>query len=299
MKQLVPKNDKKRRKELTQTIEQMEADLKRAQDAELKQFEENPQSGDVAAESVVDQLEQLKIDLESNQMRFEESEAPGKMSKAEKRRAKKEREQLEREQRIAEGEKDNENHVRFVEINKLEKLFKVCLGGETTISEPNQIDTKIDRFVPLLATQENNLKLHDIASDGDCMYKAIEHQLGLQDIREYTVDDLRKLVAAALRKDKDNYLPFLTSSSNKDELMSDEEFERYCADMENTKKWGGNVELQIISKAISVNLHVYQADGPIIKFECDKPTLSRPLLISFHKYLYNLGGHYNSLVKTS
>lgn len=131
MKQLVPKNDKKRRKELNQTIEEMEVDLKRAQDAELKQFDQtaNAQStaGDQTAEEpVVEQLEQLKIDLESNQMRFEEkNQAPTKVSKAEKRRAKKEREQLEREQRILEGEKDNENHVRTVEINKLEKLLKV------------------------------------------------------------------------------------------------------------------------------------------------------------------------------
>lgn len=131
------------------------------------------------------------------------------------------------------------------------------------------------------------------------MYKAIEHQLSLQGVKEHTVDDLRKLVSDALRKNKDEYLPFLTSSSNKDELMGDEEFEQYCTDVAGTKKWGGNIELQIISKAISVNINVHQADGPVIKFECDKPTLKRPLLISFHKYLYQLGGHYNSLLKTT
>ena len=130
------------------------------------------------------------------------------------------------------------------------------------------------------------------------MYKAIEHQLGLQGVREYAVDDLRRLVSDALRKNRTDYLPFLTSSSNRDELMGDEEFERYCADVVGARKWGGNLELQIISKAISVDVHVYQADGPVIKFESEKSTLGRPLLISFHKYLYQLGGHYNSLVKT-
>lgn len=131
------------------------------------------------------------------------------------------------------------------------------------------------------------------------MYKAIEHQLGLQGVKKYTVNDLRKLVSDALRKNKDDYLPFLTSSSNEDGPMGDEEFEKYCADVEDTKKWGGDLELQIISKAISADIHVYQADGPIIKFECGKSALGRPLLISFHKYLYQLGAHYNSLLKTN
>lgn len=124
MKQLVPKNDKKRRKEMNQTIEEMEAELKRTQEAELKQFDLRTEDDKSADVPVVEQLEQLKIELESNQMRFE-PDSHGKMSKAEKRRAKKEREQQEREQRILEGEKDSENHVRIVEINKLDKLLKV------------------------------------------------------------------------------------------------------------------------------------------------------------------------------
>lgn len=132
MKQLVPKNDKKRRKEMNQEIEEMEAKLKKVQDADLWLFNQrmNPESaGDKAADlPVVEKLEQLKIDLEANQMRFEaSSQASDKMTKAEKRRAKKEREQQERERRILEGEKDNENHVRIVEINKLDKLLKASV----------------------------------------------------------------------------------------------------------------------------------------------------------------------------
>lgn len=129
------------------------------------------------------------------------------------------------------------------------------------------------------------------------MYKAIEHQLSLQDMKQYDVNALRKLTSDSLKANKDHYLPFLTSNLNVDQLMDDEEFEKYCIDVETTKKWGSDLELQVISKNISVNIHIYQADGSIIKFECDKPILNRPLLMSYHKYLYQLGAHYNSLVK--
>ena len=128
------------------------------------------------------------------------------------------------------------------------------------------------------------------------MYKALEHQLNLQNIKAFNVDSLRKLTANSLRKNKDSYLPFLTNQ-DKDELMNDNEFEKYCLNIETTKKWGGDVELEVISKEININIHVYQADAPLIKFECKKSILTKTLLISFHKYLYQLGAHYNSLIR--
>lgn len=128
------------------------------------------------------------------------------------------------------------------------------------------------------------------------MYNAIKHQLNLQGLNEYSVDDLRKLTAHTLRKEKDNYMPFLLNPET-DELMNDQEYEQYCIDVELNKKWGSDIELQIISKKLKVNINVYQADGPVIKFNSDKLIINNPLLISFHKHLYQLGSHYNSLVK--
>lgn len=129
------------------------------------------------------------------------------------------------------------------------------------------------------------------------MYNAIRHQLELHNLNKYNVEELRKLTANHLKNNKTDYLPFLLSN-DKDELMNDNEFENYCKDIELNKKWGGNIELQILSKELKVNIKVYQADGPIIPFDCnDKTILKDSLLISFHKYLYQLGSHYNSLIK--
>lgn len=127
MKQLVPKNDKKRRKELNQKIDELESELKRTHEEELSEFNRanNLSTEKEDDKPVLEQLEQLQIGLESKQMSFESNQQSNKVSKAQKRRERKEREQLEREQRILEDEKDNENHVRTVEINKLDNLFKV------------------------------------------------------------------------------------------------------------------------------------------------------------------------------
>lgn len=130
MKQLVPKNDKKRRKELNQKVDEMENELKKTHQEELNQFNQTNQLGAdkvTTDELIVEQLEQLKTNLENNQTNSEKKdEQPlNKASKAQKRRERKEREEFEREQRILEGEKDNENHVRIIEINKFDKLLKV------------------------------------------------------------------------------------------------------------------------------------------------------------------------------
>lgn len=100
----------------------METELSKKQKEELDQFKGDDEVK--KEENVLEKLDQLQLSLESNQMNFEK-EANQKISKAQKRREKKEREEKEKEKRIEEGEKDKDNHVRIIEINKLDKIFKV------------------------------------------------------------------------------------------------------------------------------------------------------------------------------
>ena len=50
------------------------------------------------------------------------------------------------------------------------------------------------------------LKLHEIPSDGDCMFASVAHQLG----KALSVADLRKKTGEELRRNKSAYWPFLT-----------------------------------------------------------------------------------------
>lgn len=117
------------------------------------------------------------------------------------------------------------------------------------------------------------MKVVEIASDGDCMYKAVEHQLATRHQCQSSVGQLRQATANQLKQHPDQYLPFLTSSSG-DTLMNHEEFEKYCDQVEKTRSWGGNVELKALASHLNTEIQVIQADGPVIRIQPELGTKS-------------------------
>lgn len=132
-----------------------------------------------------------------------------------------------------------------------------------------------DRFKVIL--NEMGLCLHDIPSDGDCMFKAIEHQLSLKG-RKTNVQELRSLCANEMRKRKDEFQPFLTNTES-DDPMDDQRYNKYCDEIEKTKCWGGNIELQALSYGLSVPIKVIQATGPAIDIGIERNRSKTPLTI--------------------
>jgi OTU domain-containing protein 6 len=186
-------------------------------------------------------------------------------SKAQKRRERKEQEAKQREIEIQQGEEENKTSARQLESKALNKILK-----------------------------SRNLMLHHIKSDGDCLYNAIRHQLELNGIFEFSVDALRKIAADYIRENK-NELIFYMPSSRGDDIMSKEEFDEYCNQIENTKAWGSQLEIQALSNKLKLKIEILQSD-------C-KPTISggdfinRPhLIVTYHRHFYGLGEHYNSTI---
>lgn len=100
-------------------------------------------------------------------------------------------------------------------------------------------------------------------SDGDCMYRAIEHQLRLHQQQTVDIQALRRAAAQQLRAHRQEYLPFLISTQG-DDVMGEVEYEHYCDQVEKTRCWGGNVELQALATHLDKEIQVIQANGPMI-----------------------------------
>ncbi|KAJ1576314.1 hypothetical protein NDA12_000947 [Ustilago hordei] len=76
----------------------------------------------------------------------------------------------------------------------------------------------------------------------------------------------------------------------------DQHFLAYCDAVQNTAVWGGQPEILALSRAFRTPIHIVQAGLPVLKvgqeeFEND----TKPLFISYHRKMYGLGEHYNSL----
>ncbi|KAK2887057.1 hypothetical protein Q8A67_015285 [Cirrhinus molitorella] len=258
MKNAVPKNDKKRRKQLTEDIAKLEAELTQKHENELKQLQ-NSSSDCSKVEEVSDALD--SVSLENNEEKTDSSKQT-RTSKAQKRRDKKAALEKEREDRIAKAEVENLTGSRHQEGLKLRQKL-----------------------------MERHLQIKEISSDGHCMYRAVEDQLTERGTA-LSLKELRAQTAQYMRSHADDFLPFLTDPNSGDMYTADE-FEKYCNDVADTAAWGGQLELKALSQVLQLPVEVIQAESPsiIVGEEYDKP----PITLVYMRHAYGLGEHYNSV----
>lgn len=92
----------------------------------------------------------------------------------------------------------------------------------------------------------------------------------------------------------DDFLPFLPSEESG--LMSPKEFEDYCVSIRDTAVWGGEPEIQALTRAYNIPVHVIQGGNPPIVVHNpaggstdDDIYSKRALRISYHRRMYGLG----------
>uniref|UniRef100_A0A8K9UDN5 ubiquitinyl hydrolase 1 n=1 Tax=Oncorhynchus mykiss TaxID=8022 RepID=A0A8K9UDN5_ONCMY len=243
MKNAVPKNDKKRRKQLTEDIVKLEAELNQKHNEELQQLDS---SGEKMVDKVVNGVESLALEGEEEQKDAKQGGGP---SKAQKRRDKKAAAEKERERRIAEAEVENLSGLRHQEGLKLSQKLV-----------------------------ERQLQIREISSDGHCMYRAVEDQLGQHGLG-LTLKDLRAQTAQHMRSHTDDFLPFLTNTNTGD-MYTPDEFDKYCSDVADTAAWGGQLELRALTQVLQRPIEVLQADSPAIMIgeEFDKSPITLMLV---------------------
>ncbi|EFO24294.1 hypothetical protein LOAG_04191 [Loa loa] len=144
---------------------------------------------------------------------------------------------------------------------------------------------------------DRGLTIHNIEPDGDCMYSAIAHQLSLVTSCQFRGADIRQKAAAYMQAHKDDFLPFLIDDDG--EAVDEIEFEEYCMKVEKCCTdggvWGGEPELRATAYALERRIEVIQPGGQVLFFG-EEYSDKKPLVITFHRFAYDLGEHYNSTV---
>ncbi|KAG8042568.1 hypothetical protein G9C98_005202 [Cotesia typhae] len=255
LKKSVGKGDKKKKREITEQIAQLESDLDRRQDEELN----NLKLSQITLTGLPEETIILPEDDNDN------DNDNLKVSKAQKRREKKALAERERNQRIIEAEALNVFGKRNVETQTIKKI----LG-------------------------ERDLMIYEVPSDGHCLYNAVTHQLKSIGV-PMRLEELRHKTAEYLRQNINDFLPFLTNPDSEGAL-TEEQYQQYCDNVATTSAWGGAIELQVLSRILSCSIEVVQAVGSSYivgdEFEsCKKITLT------YHRHMYELGAHYNSVTK--
>lgn len=275
LKKTSSKGDKKKKKEVLEEVANLEAEMNLRHKNELAQFEDS--CLDIQPELETAPVKMGTFIEEENEI--DESNSGGeRVSKAQKRRDKKAVKEKERIDEIEKQEEENQHGARNLEAAKIKELL-----------------------------ESRNLLLEEIPSNGDCLFAGLVHQLGLRKV-DSSVGDLRKAATDEIRGNSDEYLPFLSHPVTGD-MLSQEQFEKYCHDMQQTPAWGGQVELRALSQALKRPIEVVQADGPsmvvgeefvnkIINGDSDgdrRQNGEKRLILTYHRHAYGLGEHYNAV----
>ncbi|KAI9310294.1 hypothetical protein BX666DRAFT_1276736 [Dichotomocladium elegans] len=138
------------------------------------------------------------------------------------------------------------------------------------------------------------LRVHEISADGHCLYNAVANQLLCRYKEQTNHNALREATAKYMRSHPDDFIPFLYKDDG--DLYTSEDFEKYCQEIESTPRWGGQLEILALSHAKEVPIHIIQMGAPALKVNDDLYPSKAPLKLAYHKHLYSLGAHYNSLL---
>lgn len=259
LKKSICKGDKKKKKEVTEEISHLEEVLDKKQEKELSRWKVAHLSN-----TENENIENGNDESIKDNKQFEQS--THRISKAQKRRDKKASVERERNQRIIEQDALNVFGKRNVESQTIKKIL-----------------------------HERDLMIYEIPSDGHCLYNAVAHQLKILGETPLNFSDLRAKTAAYLREHMNEFLPFIPNSDS-DDVLSPEQYEKYCNDVAETNAWGGAIELQVLSHVLKCPIEVIQASGPPYVIG-DYYSNKKKMILTYHRHMYELGAHYNSVTK--
>lgn len=265
----VGKKNRKKKKALWEEADQAKSEL------QAKHLEELVAAGHVSADSaVVEDVVDAGVAVAAAE---EVEDKPKKKSKSQRRREKK----------LAE-EKAKSAALRL-------EASKFVSGRDVEMKAMSEVlDAK-------------GLKVHDIPADGNCLYRAIEHQLqvvvagaaGAEGVSPPPgFADLRRLASQHMLSHRAEYEPFFDAEAEAAAAGGvQQSFTEYCEDMATSSRWGGQLELRALSQALGRPIEVYSATAPVSTMgTAAPPPAAAPLRVSFHQQYYALGEHYNSVV---
>ncbi|KAK9760625.1 OTU protein [Basidiobolus ranarum] len=271
LKKTATKGDKKKKKEVLVEMAQMEQEVHQRHEEELKEFmtrghdsqETQPEETSEGEKLIQKNLEELEI-VEEIADDSHMTETKGKKNRSKARKDRKAAKILQMQQE-AEEEAATMDNFQERENTAFNELLKVV-----------------------------GLNMKEVNADGHCLYNAVADQLGSLYKIKVSYADLRKKTADYLRANSSDFLPFMTN--NNGDMMSEDEFNKYCDDVEKTAVWGGQQEIVAMSKVYQVPVHIYQVGIPTLKIS-EEIVEKEPLRISYHHHAFGLGEHYNSLHK--
>ncbi|GAA6034086.1 hypothetical protein JCM8097_000687 [Rhodosporidiobolus ruineniae] len=188
------------------------------------------------------------------------------------------------------------NRQQARKLRKAEAVEEQRRQAEAEVAAENDRSVEVEKEAIDAQCRKFKVHIKEIEPDGHCMYSAIADQANLLHLSPNKEDyrSTRHHAASYMRAHPDDFLPFLPSEVDPENMMGQDEFARYCDTVERTAEWGGEPEIRALSLHYQAPIVVVQAGTEAVEHGGDLPK-ERSMLISYHRKMYGLGEHYNSL----
>lgn len=131
----------------------------------------------------------------------------------------------------------------------------------------------------------------EIRPDGHCLYSAVALSLVAlgKEKMPFGYKEVRSQTADFITTHKDDFAPFM-----------EEDIGIYTHKIKDTAEWGGQLELQAISRAQNVKIMVLQSGGGdgVVEIGEGSADENERIWLAYYRHGFGLGEHYNALRKT-
>ncbi|CAE6510102.1 unnamed protein product [Rhizoctonia solani] len=205
--------------------------------------------------------------------------------------------------------KDNKSRFQARAARKAEQRAAELPAVDEAANARMEREIKEEEEAIMEECKAQGLHMVEIQPDGHCLYTAVADQLailGLIPSSAVHPSTTRNAAADYILAHPDSFIPFLPSIEGEDGagaesagLLTPRQFQAYCARIRDTGTWGGEPEIVALANAYKVPIHVVQS-GPqrVVVHQPEGGQVVKPdaaVKISYHRRMYGLGEHYNSL----
>lgn len=188
---------------------------------------------------------------------------------------------------VGSGTKKRNRRKEKIQQREAERAKSIQEAEAEAQSAPDKRQIEIDALAKI--ESENGLKEFQVEPDGHCLFHSIADQLEQRYGIKEPASSLRSKAAQIIRENRDLFAPYLLDEASG--IVRDAE--DYAKELEDTAMWGGDLEIIALSKAYKCPIRIYFGFQPTLTI--NKDFEGESLNISYHRSMYGLGAHYNSL----
>ena len=143
-----------------------------------------------------------------------------------------------------------------------------------------------DKFLDIM--EQNGLHVIEIEGDGNCLFRAVSHQLYLDEGHH---NELRQQAVAHMEKHRERFIPFCPTN-----------FDEHIKNMKSSGYWGDDLEIRALEEILDRIILIYSREstislasqqlGPVNNNFQERDLMANvaPMILSYHGF-----SHYNSV----